>query len=125
MAHDTLIEHLGIVFTEVGEEHISATMPVDKRHHQPFGILHGGASVTLAETLGSVAAYATVDPGYFCVGLEINANHIRAVRSGIVTGTARPVHRGKSTQVWEIRILDEQEQLVCVSRITMSVLQKK
>ena len=123
---NTIMEHLGIVFTEVGSDYVTATMPVDNRHRQPYGILHGGASVTLAETLGSVAAHMSVDSSKFqTVGLEVNANHIRAVRSGIVTGTARPIHMGKSTQVWEIRIVNEQDQLTCVSRITMMVIEKK
>lgn len=119
-----MMEHLGIVFTEVGDDYISAEMPVDHRHHQPYGLLHGGASVTLAETLGSVAAHLTVDTDkYKTVGLEINANHIRAVHSGTVTGTARPLHIGRTTQVWEIRIKNEQDKLTCVSRITMAVIE--
>jgi len=125
MSKNTMMEHLGIRFTEVGDDFITAVMPVDHRHHQPYGLLHGGASVTLAETLGSVGAHVSLnDEGAYCVGLEINANHIRSVRSGEVTGTARPVHQGKSTQVWEITIVDEQGRLVCVSRITMAVLNK-
>ena len=120
-----MIEHLGIVFTEVGDDYLQATMPVDHRHHQPYGLLHGGASVTLAETLGSVGAHLTVDSEKFnSVGLEINANHIRAVRSGLVTGTARPIHVGRSTQVWEIRITNEQDKLTCVSRLTVAVIEK-
>lgn len=126
MSKNTIMEHLGIVFTEIGTDYVTATMPVDNRHRQPYGILHGGASVTLAETLGSIAAHMSVDSSKFqTVGLEVNANHLRAVRSGIVTGTARPIHVGKSTQVWEIRILNEQDQLTCVSRITMMVIEKK
>jgi 1,4-dihydroxy-2-naphthoyl-CoA hydrolase len=122
---NTLIEHLGIVFIEVGDDFLRARMPVDHRHQQPYGVLHGGASVTLAETLGSVSAHAIVDDTKFAtVGLEINANHIRAVRSGFVTGTSRPLHIGRSTQVWEIKIVNEQDQLVCVSRITMAVINK-
>lgn len=122
---NTMIEHLGIVFTEVGIDYISASMPVDHRHHQPYGLLHGGASVTLAETLGSIAAHACVDTSqFYTVGLEINANHIRAVRSGVVTGTARAIHVGRSTHVWEIKIVNEQDQLTCVSRITMAVISK-
>ena len=121
-----MVEHLGIEFTAVGEDYLEATMPVDKRTHQPIGLLHGGASVALAETLGSVGANYCVDPEkQYCVGLEINANHIRSVRSGYVKGTARPVHLGKRTHVWEIRIVNEQNELVCVSRITMAVLDKK
>ena len=125
MSKNTLVEHLDIRFTEVGEDFLKATMPVDHRHKQPYGLLHGGASVTLAETLGSVGAHlSTGGKDTRCVGLEINANHIRSVRSGTVTGTARPLHIGKSTQVWEIKIEDEQHRLVCVSRITMAVLNK-
>lgn len=122
----TLAERLGIRFTEIGEDYLTATMPVDHRTHQPAGILHGGASVALAETLGSVGAYLCVDSErQLCVGLEINANHVRAVHSGLVTGTARPLHRGRTTQVWEIRIVDEKDRLVCISRITLAVLDKR
>lgn len=123
MGGGTLVEHLDITFTEVGPDFLRATMPVDRRTHQPFGQLHGGASVALAETLGSTAANACVDPdAHYCVGLEVNANHVRAVRSGQVTGMVRPLHRGRSTQVWEIEIRDEVGRLVCVSRLTMAVL---
>jgi len=117
----TLMESLGIVFTELGEGYLRATMPVDARTHQPYGLLHGGASVALAETLGSSAG-ALVAGGNAVVGLEINANHLRAVRSGTVTGTTRPIHIGRSTQVWEIHIADEAGQPVCISRITLAVL---
>ena len=117
----TLMEALGIRFTELGEGVLRATMPVDPRTHQPYGLLHGGASVALAETLGSSAGMLMAG-GNAVVGLEINANHLRAVRSGIVTGTARPIHVGRSTQVWEIRIEDEAGKPVCISRITLSVL---
>ncbi|GAB1446840.1 MAG: hotdog fold thioesterase [Cyclobacteriaceae bacterium] len=121
-----MLEHLGIVFTEVGEDYISATLPVDKRTHQPLGLLHGGASVTLAETLGSVAATLCVDQDkQYCVGLEINANHIKSVREGFVTGTARPIHIGKRTQVWEIKIVNPQNELICISRITMATMDKR
>ena len=119
----TLMEALGIQFTELGDGFLRATMPVDARTHQPYGLLHGGASVALAETLGSSAG-AMMAGGNAVVGLEINANHLRAVRSGIVTGTARPIHVGRSTQVWEIRIEDEAAKPVCISRITLSVLPK-
>lgn len=121
-----MMEHLGIEFTGIGPDYITAKMPVDSRHHQPYGLLHGGASVALAETLGSVAAHCSVDTSkYFCVGLEINANHLKGVRSGYVFGKSTPIHIGKSTQVWEIRITNEQDELVCVSRITMAVLEQK
>jgi 1,4-dihydroxy-2-naphthoyl-CoA hydrolase len=122
----TLGEHLGIRFTVIGEDYLEATMPVESRTHQPMGLLHGGASVALAETLGSVAATLCVDPSrQYCVGLEINANHLKGVRSGFVKGTTRPIHIGKKTHVWEIRIVNEQNEMVCVSRITMAVLDKK
>lgn len=126
LSKNTLAEQIGIEFTVAGDDFIEAKMPVDFRTHQPFGLLHGGASVALAETLGSVAATCCVDPGrQFCVGLEINANHIRSAREGFVTGTARAVHIGKKTQVWEIRIVNEANELVCISRITLAVLDKK
>lgn len=121
----TLMQSLGIVFTAAGEDWLRATMPVDARTHQPYGLLHGGASVALAETLGSSAAMLTLDPAtQITVGMEINANHLRGIRSGTVTGTASPVHLGRTTQVWQIRIEDEQGKLVCISRITMAVLPK-
>ena len=124
-SRNTLVEHLGIEFTTIGEDFIAAQMPVDQRTHQPFGLLHGGASVALAETLGSVAATLCIDKEkQFCVGLDINANHIKGVRSGVVTGITKPIHVGKKTQVWEIRISNELNELVCVSRITMAVLDK-
>ncbi|MFC5742648.1 hotdog fold thioesterase [Dyella tabacisoli] len=120
---NTMMETLGIRMTEVGENWLRGTMPVDHRTHQPYGLLHGGASVALAETLGSTAAMLTLDPEKeIAVGLEINANHVRGVRSGIVTGTAQALHIGRSTQVWEIRIENEAGELVCVSRITMAVV---
>ena len=117
----TLMEALGIRFTELGEGVLRATMPVDPRTHQPYGLLHGGASVALAETLGSSAGVLMAG-GNAVVGLEINANHLRAVRQGIVTGSARPLHLGRSTQVWQIDIADEAGKPVCVSRITLAVL---
>jgi 1,4-dihydroxy-2-naphthoyl-CoA hydrolase len=123
---NTLIEHLDIRFTEIGEDYLCAEMPVDHRTIQPMGILHGGASVALAETLGSVAANLVVDRDKkACVGLDINANHLKSVRSGKVTGTARPIHIGSSTQVWSIEIRNEAGQLTCISRITMAVLDLK
>ncbi|HKV97698.1 MAG TPA: hotdog fold thioesterase [Gammaproteobacteria bacterium] len=121
----TLVTHLGIRYTEVGEDYLKATMPVDARTKQPAGILHGGASAALAETLGSTGANLVVDRSKtLCVGLELNCNHIRAMREGQVTGTARPLHVGRTTQVWEIKITDDQDRLVCVSRITMAVLDR-
>ena len=122
-SRNTLMEVLGIRITEAGEDWLRGTMPVVQRTHQPYGLLHGGASVALAETLGSTAAMLTLDPAQFrAVGLEINANHVRGVREGTVTGTAKALHLGRSTQVWEIRIEDERQRLVCVSRITMAVV---
>jgi 1,4-dihydroxy-2-naphthoyl-CoA hydrolase len=116
-------EHIGIRFTEIGADYLRATMPVEPRTRQPFGLLHGGASVALAETLGSMAGhYVMRAGGHAVVGIEINANHVRGVRSGFVTGTARPVHVGGTTQVWEIRIEDDAQALVCLSRLTLSVL---
>jgi 1,4-dihydroxy-2-naphthoyl-CoA hydrolase len=118
-------QHLGIELTELGPDFLRGRMPVDDRTRQPFGLLHGGASVALAETLGSMAAGLVVDPDkYRCVGQEINANHVRAVSEGFVIGTARPLHTGRRSHVWEIRITDEQDRLVCISRITMFVLEK-
>ena len=126
MGQNTLIEHLGIEITAVADNRIEARMPVDHRTHQPYGLLHGGASVALAETLGSVASLCTItNPNKYCVGVEINANHIRSVRSGYVYGVATPVHLGNRTQVWEIRITNEQQELVCISRITMAIVDKR
>ena len=120
---NTMMETLDIRVTAFGDDWLAGTMPVDHRTHQPYGLLHGGASVALAETLGSTAAMLTLDPDKeMTVGLDINANHIRGVRSGVVTGTARALHIGRSTQVWEIRIEDEAGALVCISRITMAVI---
>ena len=122
LSANTAMEPLGIEFTELGPDFLCATMPVDRRTHQPYGLLHGGASVLLAETLGSTAAMLCAAEGARCVGIEINANHLRAVREGIVTGTARPLHVGRQTQVWDIRIEDAAGRLVCVSRLTVAVL---
>jgi 1,4-dihydroxy-2-naphthoyl-CoA hydrolase len=120
----TMVEHIGIEFTAIGDDYLEATMPVDNRTKQPAGLLHGGASVVLAETLGSVGAYLCVDPSkYITVGLEINANHIRSVREGFVRGVARPLHIGSKTQVWEIKITNEAGDLTCISRITMAILE--
>lgn len=122
----TMIDHIGIIITEVGDTYLKGTMPVDHRTVQPMGILHGGASVALAETLGSFAANLVVDSGMkYCVGLDINANHIRAARKGLVTGIAKPLHIGSSTQVWSIEITDEENKLVCISRLTMAVLERQ
>jgi 1,4-dihydroxy-2-naphthoyl-CoA hydrolase len=122
-AADTLVSRLGIVITEAGDDWLRGTMPVDARTVQPYGILHGGASVALAETLGSVAGNLCVDTTKeMVVGLEINANHVRAMRGGRVTGTARALHVGRSTQLWEIRIENDEGKLVCVSRLTLAVV---
>jgi uncharacterized protein (TIGR00369 family) len=119
---DTAVSHLGIVVTEFGEDYLRATMPVDARTRQPFGLLHGGASVLLAETLGSMAANLCLDDASRqAVGVEINANHVRAVTDGLVTGTARPLHVGRALQVWEIRIDDAAGRLACVARLTLMV----
>jgi 1,4-dihydroxy-2-naphthoyl-CoA hydrolase len=121
----TLVGHIGILFTEIGADFIRGTMPVDTRTVQPYGLLHGGASVALAETLGSTGAAMCVDADeYQVVGQEINANHVRAARSGLVTGTARAVHLGGRTQVWSIKIVDSSQKLVCISRITMAVIKR-
>lgn len=124
MSANTAIAALGIVFTEIGSDFLRATMPVDARTHQPYGLLHGGASALLAETLGSTAGGLAAPEGHGVVGIEINANHLRGVRAGSVTGTARPLHAGRSTQVWEIRIDDAGGRLVCISRLTLAVVPK-
>jgi 1,4-dihydroxy-2-naphthoyl-CoA hydrolase len=121
----TIMRPLGIAFTEVGADFVRAAMPVDERTRQPYGLLHGGASVVLAETLGSTAASLCVDPARFLVvGQEINANHLRSVRGGRVIGTARPVHVGGRSQVWGIEIVNEAGALVCISRLTVAVLER-
>lgn len=122
LSQDTAMVPLGIEFTELGPDYLRATMPVDARTRQPYGLLHGGASVLLAETLGSTAGGLCVPVDKGVVGIEINANHVRGVRHGHVTGTARPLHVGASTQVWEIRIEDAAGRLVCVSRLTLAVV---
>jgi 1,4-dihydroxy-2-naphthoyl-CoA hydrolase len=124
-AAGTLIANLGILFTEIGDDFVRGTMPVDARTVQPYALLHGGASVALAETLGSTGAAMCVDAAeYQVVGQEINANHVRAARSGLVTGTARAVHLGGRTHVWSIEILNDAHKLVCISRITMAVIKR-
>ena len=126
LSANTAIGHLGIVYTEAGDDYLRATMPVDARTLQPFGILHGGASVLLAESLASFAATMCLeDPSsQQAVGIEINANHLRAKKNGVVTGTARPVHVGRSTMVWDVRIEDQQGRAVCVSRVTLAVVNR-
>jgi 1,4-dihydroxy-2-naphthoyl-CoA hydrolase len=121
--HNTMIERIGIAVTEIGDDYVRGTMPVDARTHQPYGLLHGGASVALAETLGSLGAMMCADAKtHLAVGLDINANHLRGVTDGIVTGTARPIHVGRTTQVWEIRIEDERLRLICIARLTVAIV---
>ena len=119
---DTLMQHLGMRISDIGDDYIIASMPVDKRTHQPMGLLHGGASVALAESVGSLAANLAVGPDHYCLGLEINANHLRGVKSGMVYAKATPEHLGRSTQVWNIRIVNEADEAVCVARLTMAVM---
>jgi 1,4-dihydroxy-2-naphthoyl-CoA hydrolase len=124
--NNTMGGFLGMQFSEVGANFLKATMPVDDRTKQPYGLLHGGASAALAETIGSVASTYVVDhEKMMCVGIEINANHIRGVKSGIVTATCTPLHLGAQTHVWDIKIHDENEKLICVSRLTVAVLKRK
>ena len=121
-----MVEHLGIEFTEIGKDFIKAKMPVDHRTKQPLGLLHGGASVALAETMGSLAAAITLNPAKeYPVGLEINADHIESAKTGFVFGFCQPIHIGKATQIWEIKITNEKEELVCISRLTLAILQHK
>jgi 1,4-dihydroxy-2-naphthoyl-CoA hydrolase len=121
----TMVEHIGIRFTECGADFVRGTMPVDARTQQPYGLLHGGASVALAETLGSMGAIMCLDvEQYQCVGQEINANHLRATRKGLVTGTARPVHLGGRSHVWTIDIVNEAGKLTCTSRLTVAVIRR-
>ena len=125
LSRNTIHESLGIEITEIGEDFVRGRMPVDQRTRQPYGLLHGGASVVLAESLGSIGAGLVVaGSGARVVGLDINANHLRAVREGWVTGTARPLHIGRTTQVWEIRLENDAGELSCISRLTMAVVQK-
>lgn len=125
MGKGTMAEYIGIELTEVGADYLKARMPVDHRTKQPYGLLHGGASCALAETIGSIAASLVVDQEKFiCVGLEINANHIRSAREGFVTGIATPLHLGSTTHVWDIKIKDEKDKLVCISRHTVAILKR-
>ncbi len=119
---NTILGHLNIEFVEKGDDFLIATMPVDQRTMQPMGILHGGASVVLAETLGSSASYMTLDDSRYSVGLEVKANHLKSASNGLVRGTAKPVHLGRTTQVWDISVENEKKELICVSRLTMAVL---
>lgn len=125
-AKNTLCTHLGIEFVEVGDDYLIATMPVDDRTRQPMGIMHGGASCVLAETIGSMAAQFCVNTvTHYCVGLDINTNHVRSIKDGYVMGIAAPYHLGRSTQVWSIEIRNEEHQLISVNRLTMAVLNRK
>jgi uncharacterized protein (TIGR00369 family) len=117
-------ELLDIEIVEMSDEQVVATMPVTKKHHQPFGVLHGGVSVVLAESVASVGAYLAAPDGFVAMGIEINANHIRAVREGTVTAVATPVHRGRSTQVWQVEITGDNDKLICVSRCTLAIVKK-
>jgi 1,4-dihydroxy-2-naphthoyl-CoA hydrolase len=121
-AKGTLMEYLGMEITEIGDDYVKATMPVDHRTIQPMGLLNGGASVALAESVGSFAAQMAAAEGHYCVGLDINANHLRGVRDGLVTATASPIHLGRTTQVWGIEIVDDRGKKACVCRLTMSVV---
>jgi 1,4-dihydroxy-2-naphthoyl-CoA hydrolase len=122
----TMAELLNIQFTEIGTNYLKATMPVCTKTHQPHGLLHGGASAALAETIGSVASWLAIDnEKQMCVGIEINCNHLRAKKNGIVTATAEPLHIGGTTHVWDVKIRDEKEKLVCISRLTVAILRKK
>ena len=125
LSRDTAIQSLGIVFTGIGADWLRATMPVDARTHQPYGLLHGGASVLLAETLGSSAGGLCAPEGCGVVGIEINANHLRPAMTGHVTGRASPIHLGRRTQVWNIEIRDDRGRLVCVSRLTVAVIERQ
>ena len=119
----TMLEHLGIRITEIGEDFIEGTMPADHRTFQPFKLVHGGANVVLAESLGSIGAQLTVDPDkQYCVGQEVNANHIRSVRQGLVTGRAAQIYKGRTSQVWEIKLFDDRGKMTCISRLTVAVL---
>lgn len=124
LSDNTLIGHLGIEYTHIGDDFLQASMPVDARTKQPHGLLHGGASVVLAETLGSVAANLVVSENKVCVGMEINASHLRSVKSGVVTGIVKAVRLGRTTQVWSIEISNEKGQLICTSRLTLAVIDR-
>ncbi len=122
----TMTEHLGVEWVEVGDDFLRARMPVDHRTIQPYGLLHGGASCVLAETLGSVCSHLVIDSSqFYCVGIEINANHIRSAKRGFVYGTCNPLHIGSSTHVWDIKITNEEGKLICVSRLTVAVIKKR
>jgi len=122
----TMSEYLGVEWIEIGKDFLKAKMPVDQRTRQPYGLLHGGASCVLAETIGSVASHLVIDSfEFYCVGIEINANHIRSAKEGFVYGTCSPLHIGSSTHVWDIRITNEEGKLICISRLTVAIMKKK
>ena len=122
----TIVAHIGIEITDIGENYVEGTMPADSRTFQPYKLVHGGANVVLAESLGSVGGMLTLDPdNYYCVGQEVNANHLRGVQSGLVTGRAEQVHAGRRTQVWEIKLHDDKNRLTCISRLTLAVLERQ
>ena len=122
----TMAAHLGMEWVELGPDYLKLRMPVDHRTHQPYGILHGGASCALAETVGSVASHLMIDnENFICVGLEINANHLRSVKEGFITATAAPLHVGSTTHVWDIKIHDDAHKLICISRLTVAILKKR
>lgn len=121
----TMAEILDIKFTEIGKNYLKATMPVNHKTHQPYGLLHGGASAALAETIGSVASWLCIKEDQICVGMEINCNHIKGKRSGLVTATAKPLHIGATSHVWDIRIEDENNKLICISRLTVAILKNR
>lgn len=126
LSENTMAQYIGIEWVELGDDYLKARMPVDHRTKQPYGLLHGGASCVLAETIGSVASAMVVDHTRFaCVGLDINANHVRSARNGYVMGVATPLHLGSNTHVWDIKIYDELEKLVCISRLTVAVIPRK
>jgi 1,4-dihydroxy-2-naphthoyl-CoA hydrolase len=126
LSPSTMAEYLGMEWVDIGPDFLKMKMPVDSRTHQPYGLLHGGASCALAETVGSIASHLVMDSDKFiCVGIEINANHLRSVRQGHVTATASPLHLGATTHVWDIKIHDDAGKLVCVSRLTVAILKKK
>ena len=126
ISKNTMVDHLGMEFLEIGENFIMAKMPVDHRTRQPMGLLHGGASAALAETLGSVASAILLDMNKFnCVGLEINANHIKSARNGFVFGKVTPIHLGRKTHVWDVKITNESKELICICRLTVVILEKK
>ena len=126
LGSDTMGAHLAIELIEMGDDYLKAKMPVDNRTRQPYGFLHGGASCALAETVGSVASYLVIDHNlFYCVGLEINANHLRTATEGFVFATAIPLHLGRSTHVWDIKITDENERLICASRLTVAIVPRK